>query len=162
MSNAAVDRLEAIEAITALKARYFRLIDSKDWTSFRALFTDDMVFYFESDAPTVNSGDEFVAFVRSRLATAITVHQGHMPEIELLSPSTARGTWAMFDWVDDPDQNRAFQGFGHYRELYRREDDGAWRIAELRLSRIRVDEVEPSSVQVTSTPPPRQDSRGRQ
>ncbi|BCB88567.1 nuclear transport factor 2 family protein [Phytohabitans suffuscus] len=155
MSIAALERLEAIEAITALKARYFRLLDTKDWASFRALFTDDMVFYFESDAPKVRSGDEFVAFVRVRLATATTVHQGHMPEIELLSASTARGTWAMFDWVDDPDQNRAFQGFGHYRELYRRDADGTWRIAELRLSRIRVDEVEPSRAQTTSTPSPR-------
>ena len=104
---------DAIEAIKQLKARYFRLMDTKQWDAYRQVFTDDMAFYFESQAaPTATSGDEFVAFVRSRLATALTVHHGHMPEIELTSPDSARGVWAMFDWVDDPDQHRAFQGFG--------------------------------------------------
>ncbi|HTZ23833.1 MAG TPA: nuclear transport factor 2 family protein, partial [Streptosporangiaceae bacterium] len=62
----------------------------------------------------------------------------------------------MFDWVDDPDQHRAFQGFGHYHEEYRRDGDGQWRISRLRLSRLRVDEVTPSSGGVSrSTPAPK-------
>lgn len=157
MSPATLDRLdvlEATEAIKVLKARYFRLMDGKDWPGYRTLFSDDMVFYFESEAPTTVSGDEFVDFVRSRLSTATTIHQGHMPEIEVTSATTAVGTWAMFDWVDDPDQDRAFQGFGHYRERYLRGADGAWRIAELRLSRIRVNELEPTRTRVVSTPHP--------
>jgi hypothetical protein len=148
---------EAIEAIKQLKARYFRLMDTKQWAAYRQLFTDDMVFYFESeDAPAATSGDEFVAHVRSRLATAISVHQGHTPEIELTSADSARGIWAMSDWVDDPDQHRAFQGSGHYHEEYRRGGDGEWRISRLRLSRLRVDQVAPSSGAVSrSTPAPR-------
>ena len=148
---------DAIEAIKQLKARYFRLMDTKQWDAYRQVFTDDMAFYFESeDAPTATSGDDFVAYVRSRLATALSVHQGHTPEIELTSPDSARGVWAMFDWVDDPDQHRAFQGFGHYHEEYRRGGDGQWRISRLRLSRLRVDQVAPSSAGVSrSTPAPR-------
>jgi len=148
---------DAIEAIRQLKAQYFRLMDTKQWDAYRQVFTEDMVFYFESeDAPTATSGDEFVAFVRSRLATAQTVHHGHMPEIELTSANSARGVWAMFDWVDDPDQHRAFQGFGHYHEEYRRGEDGRWRISRLRLSRLRVDAVAPSSGTLSrSTPEPR-------
>ena len=147
---------ESIEAIKQLKARYFRLMDTKQWDAYRQVFTDDMAFYFESqDAPIATSGDEFVAFVRSRLATALTVHHGHMPEIELTSPDSARGVWAMSDWVDDPDQHRAFQGFGHYHEEYRRGEDGRWRISRLRLSRLRVDAVAPSASAVSrSTPAP--------
>ena len=148
---------DAIEAIKQLKARYFRLMDTKQWDAYRQVFTDDMVFYFESgEAPLASSGDEFVAHVRSRLATAISVHHGHMPEIELTSADTARGVWAMFDWVDDPDHHRAFQGFGHYHEEYRRGEDGEWRIARLRLSRLRVDEIAPSSGAVSrATPTPK-------
>ena len=147
----------AIAAIKQLKARYFRLMDTKQWAAYRQLFTDDMVFYFESArAPAATSGDEFVAHVRGRLATAVSVHQGHMPEIELTSADSARGVWAMFDWVDDPGQHRAFQGYGHYHEEYRRGDDGQWRISQLRLTRLRVDEVAPSSGTVPrATPEPR-------
>jgi hypothetical protein len=35
----------------------------------------------------------------------------------------------------------ALQGFGHYHENYVVGVDGQWRISELRLTRIRVDEV---------------------
>ena len=61
-----------------------------------------------------------------------------MPEISIIDDSNATGVWAMYDWVDDPDHGRAFQGYGHYRERYRRGSDGNWRISELRLERIRV------------------------
>ena len=147
----------AIQAIERLKARYFRLMDTKEWAAYRQLFTDDMIFYFESEeAPAATSGDAFVAHVRSRLATAVSVHQGHMPEIELTSPDSARGVWAMFDWVDDPEHSRAFQGYGHYHEEYRRCADGQWRIAQLRLTRLRVDEVARSADEVQrATPAPR-------
>lgn len=150
-----VQALLAIEAIKGLKARYFRLMDTKEWGAYRDLFTDDMVFFFESDTPQTRSGDEFVAFVRARLADATTAHHGHMPEIELTSATTATGVWAMYDWVDDPAQDRAFQGYGHYHERYRRDEDGRWRIAELRLSRLRVDERPPTEGRADTTPAPR-------
>ena len=37
----ALFRLTAIEDIKALKARYCRYVDTKDWVAFRSLFTDD-------------------------------------------------------------------------------------------------------------------------
>ena len=97
-----------------------------------------------------------MAFISERLATAVSVHHGHMPEISIADDSNATGVWAMYDWVDDPDHGRAFQGFGHYRERYRRGTDGNWRISELRLERVRVDPIEPGNGSVArTTPPPR-------
>jgi SnoaL-like domain len=145
-----------VENIKQLKARYFRFIDTKQWEALRDVFTDDLEFYFESSTPTITSADAFVAFISERLATAVSVHHGHMPEISIADDSNATGVWAMYDWVDDPDHGRAFQGYGHYRERYRRGSDGSWRISELRLERIRVDPVEPGKGSVTrTTPPPR-------
>ncbi len=54
----------------------------------------------------------------------MTVHQGHMPEIEFLDADHASGIWSMFDWVDDPGRGFAAQGFGHYHERYVRCPDG--------------------------------------
>jgi hypothetical protein len=148
-----VRRWAMIEAISQVKARYFRFMDTKHWSDYRELFTDDMRFHADPEGPpTLRSGDEFVAFVRDRLTTATTVHQGHMGEVTLTSESTARGIWAMFDWVDDPDHGRAFQGWGHYHDVFRLEE-GRWRIAELRLVRLRVDQLEPGQRQrVRSVP----------
>ena len=105
MASAIKDLAKAmyeIEQIKQLKARYFRLLDGKKWSDWRTCFTDDMHFYVNDESvPRARSGDEFVALVSSLLADAATVHQGHMPEIELTSDQAAKGIWAMFDWVDD-------------------------------------------------------------
>lgn len=38
-----IDQLVAIEEIKALKARYFRCVDTKDWDGFGAVFATDAV-----------------------------------------------------------------------------------------------------------------------
>jgi hypothetical protein len=137
------DHLADVIAIQALKARYFRLMDTKQWTEWRTLFTDDMCFFHDrtvlpsSTEPQARSADEFVASVQAMLASAVTVHHGHMPEIEMTGDRTAAGIWAMFDRVEGTNDGRSFEGHGHYHERYERSDDGRWRIKELRLTRLR-------------------------
>jgi ketosteroid isomerase-like protein len=144
------NRAEDILDIHQLKSRYFRFMDTKDWARWRQLFTDDLVFYIEDSVfpettePTTVGGDAFVEYVSQVLLTAVTVHQGHMPDIEFTGDGEARGIWAMFDWVDDAENGRAMQGFGHYHERYVKGADGRWRIKELRLTRLRVDAIAPS------------------
>ena len=74
-------------------------------------------------------------------ADAVTVHQGHMPEIELTSPTTATGIWALNDIVIWPGGMR-LDGYGHYHETYV-ETDGEWRIASSKLTRLHVDFTAP-------------------
>ena len=135
-----------IEAIKQLKARYFRYLDTKRWPELRRQFTDDALF--EGNNAPFSGPDEFVSRTGARLQPAITVHQGHMPEIVLTSDHTARGIWAMFDWVefDTPiaagrgKGHRGYTGYGHYEEEYRKEH-GVWRISFMRHSRIRMNPV---------------------
>ena len=85
--------------------------------------------------------DEFVAFVRKMLNKQPTVHQVHAPEIELTSPTTARGVWALNDVVRlAPGLN--LDGFGHYHETYEKAD-GQWRITSSTLTRLRTDVFNP-------------------
>lgn len=94
----------------------------------------------ESTEPITTSADDFVEYVSTLLTPMVTVHHGHMPEIELTGERTATGIWAMFDWVHNPDEaGPAMQGYGHYHEEYEKGDDGQWRIKALRLTRLRVD-----------------------
>lgn len=71
------------------------------------------------------------------LADVVTVHHCHTPEIEVTSPDTATGVWAMEDMLRFGDGSE-LHGFGHYHETYRRTDEG-WRIASSRLTRLRMD-----------------------
>ena len=135
------DDLVDIEEIKQLKARYFRFMDMKQWDAWADVFTEDCHLLVEG-SPGVNQTDitgrdKIVAFVSKVLRDEITTHHGHMPEIEITGPDTARAIWAMYDYLTGP---ISLKGYGHYHETYRRGADGRWRIATLDLRRIRVDE----------------------
>jgi hypothetical protein len=127
-----------IEEIKRLKARYFRTMDTKDWAGMRAVFTDDAVVDTSSSGGGVIEGaDAFIAFLSGMLRDVVTVHHGHMPEIELTSETTAKGIWSMHDLLEWPN-GAEMQGFGHYHETYER-IDGDWRIKTTKLTRLRVE-----------------------
>jgi SnoaL-like domain len=140
-------QLSDLVEIYALKARYFRLLDTMQWDEFRDVFTDDLTFFMEntrtpqSETPSWRGPDALIDNLRKSHPDRISVHQGHMPEIAFLDDNTATGIWAMYDWVDDPARGAAWQGFGHYHERYVRCPDGQWRISSVHLTRLRTDQV---------------------
>ena len=164
-----IERLIAIEEIKQLKARYFRCLDTKDWDGFEAIFAPDATLdsreaMFARDKATgrcVRSGkvveerdvsdESWQSFGARNIRTSVeavvqpltTTHHGHMPEIELISPTTARGIWAMEDVIryDPASPLEALLGYGHYHETYER-IDGRWHIKTLKLTRLRVDVTE--------------------
>jgi uncharacterized protein (TIGR02246 family) len=130
--------IEDVEAIKQLKARYFRTMDTKDWGGMRQVFADDVVVdTTESGGNVVAGADEFIAYLQDTLKDVVTVHQGHMPEINLTSPATATGIWALQDILKWPSGSEMY-GYGHYHETYEL-TDGAWRIKSLKLTRLRTD-----------------------
>jgi hypothetical protein len=140
--NDLLRRLLDIEEIKQLKARYFRLMDTKCWDEYGLVFAKDAVMEVP-EANVVNNGRAAIVRGVSKVLEGVrTVHHGHMPEIEITGPDTARGTWAMFDYVEfapaKSGDRIGLQGYGHYREEYVRED-GQWRIRRLRLERLRID-----------------------
>lgn len=136
-------QLEASEAIKALKARYFRALDTKDWEAFASVFADDVRLEVPEAQVELVGRDAVVEAVSSVLLDARTVHHGHTCEIDVVSDSVATGIWAMEDYVEYPptDQGRVgLRGYGHYHERYVVER-GEWRIASSRLERLRIDPV---------------------
>ena len=133
--------MDDVEAIKQLKARYFRLMDTKDWAGFRALFTPDVRVDVSGDGAGVFEGlDVFMAMLEPTLRGVVTVHHGHTPEIEITSPTTATGIWAMEDHLRFPPGGPVgeLHGYGHYHETYVKLD-GDWRIKSTKLVRLRLD-----------------------
>ncbi len=134
--------MDDLESIKQLKARYCRSMDTKDWAGMRGVFADDVTMDTSSSGGGVITGaDDFVAFLRGVIGDAVTVHHCHLPEIEIVSPTTATGVWAMEDMLRFPDGTE-LHGYGHYHETYESRD-GAWRISTSRLTRLRVDVTSP-------------------
>ncbi|WP_242007994.1 nuclear transport factor 2 family protein [Sphingomonas ginsenosidivorax] len=125
------------QAIAELKARYCRLLDTRDWTGYAALFSADAVLDTTgSGGPRIEGREAAVAMVRASLDDAVTVHQVHSPEI-MVDGDVATAVWAMSDrlrWTN----GRRLDGAGHYHERYVRRG-GSWLIAETRLTRLFVD-----------------------
>ena len=126
-SEPTVAMLWDLEQIKQLKARYFRFIDTKDWESFRDLFTPDCKHWLPADSPKpYATNEEYLQQVPEQLANGVTTHHGHMPEIELTGPTTAIGIWALHD-VCTAKGEIVFDGAGYYRDEYVKQD-GRWRI----------------------------------
>jgi SnoaL-like domain len=141
------ERFIAIEEIKQLKARYFRYVDTKDWTGFLALFTPDATVDYTPPGGnpkdwSLSGAANITAFVSKTLEGSITIHHGHMPEIEIISPANARGIFAMEDliWWPEGASRKTLHGWGHYQETYEK-PQGKWLIKTLRLTRLRLEET---------------------
>jgi hypothetical protein len=142
-----VERSIAIEEIKQTKARYFRCMDTKDWAGFEAVFAPDATADFTPQGGnpqewSTSGAANIVAWVRKVVEPAITVHHGHMPEVELTSPTTARAVFAMEDliWWPEGSRRKTLHGWGHYHESYEK-ISGKWLIKSLKLTRLRVDQT---------------------
>jgi hypothetical protein len=142
-----LEKLLASEEIKRVKARYFYCLDHKDWAGWkRDVFAADARLHVPEFRPEPFVGiDTIIAWVAQAAGNQISVHHGHMPDIEILSADTAKGIWAMEDTLRYPmDRPGAYgytylHGYGHYHETYVRTSAG-WRIQSTRLERLYVEQ----------------------
>jgi uncharacterized protein (TIGR02246 family) len=126
-----------IEAIKQLKARYFRTLDTKDWSGLRDVFTDDVeIDTTDIGGSPIKGADDFIAFLQEVLAEAQTVHLGHTPEITITSPTAATGIWTLHDlFIVD---GTRMASYGHLYDTYAKRSDG-WRIARSVVTRMHLE-----------------------
>lgn len=134
--------LADIEEIKQLKSRYFYHLDRKEWDAWReSVFCHDASMHVPEAKLDLFGIDDILSRMKTLLGGVVTVHHGHMPLIQILSPQTASGIWAMEDLLIWPKGHRPdgvegrVHGYGHYHETYSREPAG-WRIKTLRLTRL--------------------------
>ncbi|MDE2302119.1 MAG: nuclear transport factor 2 family protein [Sphingomonadales bacterium] len=131
-------------AICETKARYCRLMDTKDWAGWADVFTADMVMDGSQCGGQVTRGrDAVVAYVRSCIETAVTTHHVHNPEIRF-DAEGAEVIWAMQDRVRMGEDralggHKGHTGWGHYFERYTKGADGKWRISHQVLKYLQMD-----------------------
>ncbi|WP_040810781.1 nuclear transport factor 2 family protein [Nocardia concava] len=131
---------EALEAIRALKHRYLRGLDLKQWDVYGDTMCEDIVGKYGSPSgglPAEFRGREaIVDFMRKSLdgKNIITVHVANHDEITV-DGDTATGSWLLEDTVIAADYGILIRGAAYYTDTYRREN-GVWRIATTGYERI--------------------------
>jgi SnoaL-like domain len=147
------ERLLAIEEIKALTARRIRAMDTKDWAEYDTCHAPDATLDSFGTLPEQHKPAGAIARGKKQILEMIkkvvdgkvkltTVHHAQTPEIELTSPVTAKGIWAMEDllWWQNGDVLEHLHGWGHYHETYCK-IDGRWFIQSRVLTRLRVDQT---------------------
>jgi hypothetical protein len=117
--------LVEIEKIKRLKYRYMRCIDQKLWDEIRECFTPDATAAYSGGKYAYDGADAIVEFLsRSMGADSFhSSHRVHHPEIELTSPTTATGTWALDDVVIETKWQITIRGAAFYEDRYRKLGD---------------------------------------
>ena len=154
--------LEDMEAIKRLKYRYLRCLDRKLWDELAGCFTEDATTSYSGGKYSFQGREAIVRFLRESLGPAmLSMHHGHHPEIEITGDSTARGIWALEDYLIMTQSNTGLRGAAFYKDEYVKVD-GEWKIKSTGYDRIfqeRWDRRETPSLKVTdrmSVPPEKQ------
>jgi hypothetical protein len=128
------------------------------WPSGEQTYTAQEIAYFHA-AFQASSAAAVVGFEMFFLGGGQTMHQGHMPEITITSPTTARGIWTLTHHLvfrpelqpdaDPPntvpwfpmngrEQHELF-GYGYYTDEYEKVAGVGWRIKRSRFTSFKVD-----------------------
>ncbi|MFS8977932.1 nuclear transport factor 2 family protein [Cupriavidus necator] len=122
-------RLEAADAIRALKQRYLRACDDKDPAAMHACFVPDDA-HIHYDRIGSFAGRDALVQCFAELACRPTLREMHFAgqaDIRVLDETTAQGSWDLaYLALDDASGTRTFLT-GRYADEYVR-IDGAWLI----------------------------------
>lgn len=134
----AVQQLLDIEAIKQLKHAYFRCIDTANLEELASLFHEDVLVHFVGGTYEwkVEGRQAYVDNIRGAFnREAVGHHNGHQPEIEILSATEARGIWYLADHMWLMAHKAHTTGTALYWDRYQKVD-GRWLIRETRYERL--------------------------
>ncbi|MBS0511840.1 MAG: nuclear transport factor 2 family protein [Proteobacteria bacterium] len=132
-----VRELRDIESIKRVKHAYFRAIDSADLGLLASLLTPDVEVRFiggDYDWKLKGRAEYVEAVGRNFNSQVIAEHNGHHPEITVLSDTEAEGVWYLHDNFYNLRTRLFTTGSAFYHDRYRKVD-GQWRIASTRYER---------------------------
>jgi hypothetical protein len=137
--EARIVALEDIEAIKRLKYKYLRCLDTKQWDEMATTFAPDATTDYSDGELKFSGRDAIMQFLKTSAMAGpsglIGVHQVHHPEIELTSPTTAKGTWALYNYLLHKTEQTGLRLCAYYHDEYVKAG-GQWLIKKTGYRRI--------------------------
>ena len=128
-----LQRLEDIEAIRELKARYLNACDQKDPDRVRSCFADGRVVVDAEYRGVFDSADTFVAYYSGAACHDFVLdkHQAGNAEIEIVDDTNARALWCLdYRNINTRDRTLTLMSV-FYHDAYKK-IGGQWKIAASR------------------------------
>ncbi|QQS23784.1 MAG: nuclear transport factor 2 family protein [Actinomycetota bacterium] len=122
--------LLAIHDICRLKYRYLRALDQKLWNDLADCLTEDATASYGGGALQFDSRAAIMDFLVESMGSTqfLSSHRCTQPEIDLVGPAEATGTWALQDVVVHQQYGLTIAGGAFYSDRYRLVD-GRWLIS---------------------------------
>jgi bile-acid 7alpha-dehydratase len=137
--EARIQALEDLEAIKRLKYEYLRCLDTKDWDGMARTFAEDATTSYSDGELSFKGRDAIMKFLReSAMAQKpgmVGVHHVHHPEIDLTSPTAAKGIWALYNYLLHTGDNSGLRLCAFYHDEYVK-IDGRWKIKSTGYQRV--------------------------
>lgn len=121
-----LERLEAIEAIRRLKARYFAACDAKDMDVMRDCFAAGTVHIDYGMIGTFDSREGLIQIFEQlgNHPHIIDLHHGQNADIDITGPDTATANWGLYFYQIDTQTQKVTQLGGTYADEYTKTDQG--------------------------------------
>lgn len=130
-----ISRLESIESIRYLQAKYQRCLDTRDFDGLAECFTDDVVSSYGNGSMSYQGKEAVMGFLCSVMKLDMpSTHLIHGGEIDILSPDTATAKWYLEDHLLHEKFLVKLHGAAIYTVQYLKTEDG-WRIKEIGYER---------------------------
>ena len=126
--------LEDIEAIKQLKYRYWRHLDLKQWDELAQCFAADATVCYSSGKYEFRGVDAIMGFLSESLGERARL--GDDPprpssrDRAARATTTARGTWALYNYMFNVKENRGIRIGAYYDDTYVKLD-GAWKFPHI-------------------------------
>ncbi len=126
---ARLQRLEDIDAIRRLKARYLHACDRKQIEVIRDCFAPGSVSIDYGAIGCFNNREDFLRVYQEKAChpEVIDIHHGHNEQIEWLSLTEATATFDLFFHQMDTRSGMLVQLGGFYEDAFHKQD-GRWKI----------------------------------
>jgi len=133
-----LNRLSIIEAVKRTKYKYWRSFDTADLEGMASVLHEDVTLSVEAGVYSMayEGRDAYVNMVREGAhADMISHHNGHHPEIDVISDDEAIGTWYLYDDLHEFRRGMRLFGTAFYRDRYVRVGS-EWKIRYSQFHRI--------------------------
>ena len=130
-----VQRLEDIEEIRYLQAKYQRCLDTRDFDGLAECFTDDAVSAYCDNKEIYHGKEEILNFLMSVMSLSMpSAHLIHGGEIDWISSEFAKAKWYLEDHLLHKKYLVKLNGTAIYECEYKK-IDGKWLISSIGYTR---------------------------
>lgn len=131
-----IQRLEDIEAIRYLQAKYQRCLDCRDFDGIKECFTDGVVSSYGNGEMAYTGSENVIAFLKGVMSIEMpSAHMIHGGEIDILSETTASAKWYLQDFLINKEHGVNIHGAAIYENTYEKIGD-AWKIKTIGYKRM--------------------------